>query len=1105
MNHPDFQTADWYQAVALSDRIASWMAIKDRNLNLEMDAEVAQRWIQRWRSQPPFDKDTYFDRRLATANITEAEFLHILGEPIEAVRDRSSNPPDWLIELERAFSDETEFEPIDMPDELKKIPTIDFLNLIEPIIQQGRDRLRAGIQTLIATAADLPFDPNTIETILFANLPQRLLSIVSRTLVLELNVARLQGQLQGDTPEQRFQSFTQRLRQREIALSILQEYPVLARQALLCINHWVTTSLEFLQHLCRDWDDLRSQLSPIHQPGVLVAVSAGEGDSHREGRSVVIAKFSADFRVVYKPRSMSLDVHFQELLHWINERGDLPPFRLLKILDRQDYGWVEHVDAQTCSREEEIHRFYERQGGYLAILYALEATDFHHENLIAAGEHPVLLDLEALFHPRVGGVDLTQAEQLANNMLGYSVFGIGLLPHRIWSSAESAGIDLSGLGSSEGQLTPHEVPRWQGIGTDEMKLMRQRIEMNAADNQPTLNHEKVNVLDYADAIDRGFTSIYHLLLNHRADLLAESGPLASFAGDTVRTIVRATRTYAMLLIESFHPDVLRNALDRDRLFDRLWLAVEHLPHLAKLIATEQEDLWKGDIPMFTTRPESRDLWTSSGKQIPDFLDRSGLASVRERLQQLSQTDLNRQLWIIRASLTSLSQSTGQPKARNTSKQIDSQTTVTRQQYLNAARAIGDRLETLALRGEADASWIGLTLVDDRYWTLTPLGADFYDGLPGVILFLAYLGEIAQDSRYTQLSQAALNTLQRILAQNQAWITQIGGFSGWGGIIYCFSHLGTLWHQPELIDRAEEYVNLLPELIDRDRNFDIIGGAAGCIGGLLALYRVRPSEQTLNVAMHCGEHLLAHAQQLEPGCGWLNPRISSKPLAGFSHGNAGIAWALLELAALSGAERFRNIALDAIAHERSLFSPQKMNWPDLREFETTVRNGISGSPAEMPERDCFMHAWCHGAPGIGLARLQCLQYLDDSKTSIEIKIALQTTLNRGFGRNHSLCHGDLGNLELLLQASKILGEPQWQVQCDRLAATILGSIEQNGWLCGIPLAVESPGLMTGLAGIGYGLLRLAAPDRLPSVLVMAPPVDRPKTAKTVPLVSNVSSV
>ena len=40
----------------------------------------------------------------------------------------------------------------------------------------------------------------------------------------------------------------------------------------------------------------------------------------------------------------------------------------------------------------------------------------------------------------------------------------------------------------------------------------------------------------------------------------------------------------------------RNALDRDRLLDRLWLAVEPAPHLAQLVAAEREDLLKGDIP-----------------------------------------------------------------------------------------------------------------------------------------------------------------------------------------------------------------------------------------------------------------------------------------------------------------------------------------------------------------------------------------------------------------------------------------------------------------------------------------------------------------------------
>jgi lantibiotic modifying enzyme len=199
----------------------------------------------------------------------------------------------------------------------------------------------------------------------------------------------------------------------------------------------------------------------------------------------------------------------------------------------------------------------------------------------------------------------------------------------------------------------------------------------------------------------------------------------------------------------------------------------------------------------------------------------------------------------------------------------------------------------------------------------------------------------------------------------------------------------------------------------------------------------------------------------------------------------VASALLELSALSGEPRFRTAALAGIDYERSLFSYQDENWPDLRDLRGSRQEESNDQPR-------YMVAWCHGAPGIGLARLQALRHLDDGTVRAEIDVALRTTLAGGFGFNHSLCHGDLGNLELLLLAGQVLGDSGWNSQANRLAAGILDSIDREGWLCGVPLGVESPGLMIGLAGIGYGLLRLAEPARVPAVLLLAPPPreDRP---------------
>src|SRR5262249_34233481 len=182
-------------------------------------------------------------------------------------------------------------------------------------------------------------------------------------------------------------------------------------------------------------------------------------------------------------------------------------------------------------------------------------------------------------------------------------------------------------------------------------------------------------------------------------------------------------------------------------------------------------------------------------------------------------------------------------------------------------------------------------------------------------------------------------------------------------------------------------------------------------GLLCLDACRPSPSLRRLAARCGDHLIARARPMPQGVGWVPPFPSAGPLTGFSHGTAGISWALLELAARTGEGRFRPPALGGIAYERSLFSPEARNWPDLR-LSATPGPGTIAEPAR------FRVWWCHGAPGVGLARLGCLPHLD-ALALAEIEAACGTTLAGGFGRNHALCHGDLGNLELLVECERAI--------------------------------------------------------------------------------------
>lgn len=133
------------------------------------------------------------------------------------------------------------------------------------------------------------------------------------------------------------------------------------------------------------------------------------------------------------------------------------------------------------------------------------------------------------------------------------------------------------------------------------------------------------------------------------------------------------------------------------------------------------------------------------------------------------------------------------------------------------------------------------------------------------------------------------------------------------------------------------------------------------------------------------------------------------------------------------------------------------------------------------------AWCHGAPGVGLGRMLSLPFDDNPFRRRELEIALGTTVRLGPAADHSICHGDLGHADILLIASQVLNEPAHATAAARLAAGAVRSWQATGqWQCGVPGGVETPGLFLGLAGIGYGLLRVREPRLVPSAVAVGFP-------------------
>jgi lantibiotic modifying enzyme len=357
-----------------------------------------------------------------------------------------------------------------------------------------------------------------------------------------------------------------------------------------------------------------------------------------------------------------------------------------------------------------------------------------------------------------------------------------------------------------------------------------------------------------------------------------------------------------------------------------------------------------------------------------------------------------------------------------------------------------------------------------------LGPDLYAGVLGIALFLAALDHVRSRDDHRELVTRAIDPLRRTLRElvrdpdrAQRLRFQVGGFVGLGAFVYTFVRIGGWLGEPALVGEAHDLTRLLTtDCIHGDHHLDVVDGSAGAVLALLALDGVAPEANVvgttpLNLASTCARHLLDRRASHEG-----RPRawagLGKPPLSGFAHGASGIGYALLRLFARTGDEAPRDAALEGFAFERSLFDEGAANWLDLR----------TGRLLEQ-------RAWCHGAPGIALGRLGALDVHDARE---ELGPLLQSTRSIPHTTLDHLCCGNLGRADVLLHAHQVLGDEGLLKDALALAGRTVDAGEGAGGFA-LLRPGEAPGLRPslfhGISGVGFALLRLAAPGTLPCIL------------------------
>lgn len=923
---------------------------------------------------------------------------------------------------------------------------------------------------------------------LSAGLLKRLQAICGWTLFQEFSQFRSSGDTVRDfllhlgcKSQQKYHAFLQKLFQDGFC-HLFETYPVLGRLVSTAIDLWVEATAEFIQRLETDWSALKQEFRHEHLNQV-IDLKTNLSDPHNRGRSTTILEFNTGLKLVYKPKDLGTDVAYFQFLDWCNKEGLPLPFKCLQVLNRGTYGWVEFVETLPCTNEADAQRFYQRCGMLLCLIHILEGTDCHFENLIAHGEQPVLIDTEALLTPRPVEGDsslFSKVIHTTHQILDESVLRTLLLPQKGFSPNDLTDLDISGFGTVEKQQQP--VMQLKDVNLDSMQIEFTTSVIPPNVNAATLKGVPLSPENYLKEFVHGFEQMYDFLLHHQSELLKPDSPLFAFSEQAIRFLFRGTNIYSIILQQSYNPQFLKTGVERSlwlEILSRAFLVGSTIPRCWPIFEAECQALEQMDIPFFTGTSSQDSLVLSTGKTIPHWFADTSLNQVLKRIRCLSDSDKAQQVSIIWGSFEArfLSEpSLETTPAVRSIQEVGWKATETPKQserFLQQAVHIGELIQQTAIEApDGSVAWINLFLkLNAEGFRFGRLKQDLFNGNCGIALFLAALARTTGDLRWQELALKVLRSLEHDLnATRPEFATQllrqhgIGGSLGLAGIVYSLAQIYQLLKVPSLQLLPPKIVALIThELIKTDQTFDVSRGAAGTILGLLALSE---SSNALNLAIACGEHLLKHQLPTENGFrSWKTWK--GKMLTGFFQGNAGIAYALLRLFAVTHDVRFRDAAMDAIAYEQHLFSPAVNNWADLR-----------------MDKPVFQASWAQGAPGIGLARLGGLPALDTPAIRQEITAAIDTTQKFAVWGIDSLCWGNFGRLETLLVAADQLNCPEWRVAAEQAALTILNeATARNGFVL-LPNGFPNhslPGLFHGLAGIGYQLLRLVD-RRLPSVLL-----------------------
>lgn len=860
-----------------------------------------------------------------------------------------------------------------------------------------------------------------------------------RCLIQEMHQLDCQGMLCGRNPLEKYQDYNCRYLDSSDFLSrFFKKYNVLRLIIISKTDRHLKNVQELICHLKKDKKIIVSQLCNEKNFNRITELSICLSDEHLEGKTVCRVKLDNGMCLYYKPHNLEGAIYYEQVSKKI--------FRYCKmesgnhfILNRTTYGWEKEVLQEVCLSQKDVKKYYAALGIHVFLAYILGMTDLHGDNIIASGKCPIVIDTEVVADPTLY---VANDNSLWEELYKDTVLNSGLLPGRTWMGQS---IDVSGIGSGKNQRVKFAIPTIINLNTSEMKISYKHPTMKTKSNCPIMKGKAIGYESYVEEIIDGFRNAYNMAMYHMEEfkkICLKNIPTRS------RFVFRNTQEYLMYVNSMNFPMFMTNSEARQLMLLHMngRLSCDKKWH-DEILKYEMDCIFREVIPIYYV--EGKTLFAGNGHQFTNYFNESRKTQIEERINKMSEWDRDFQIRIMQTVFLNKAK-----KNKNWNGRF--QRCTFQINRLNPEK-IGEILIKRVHKMGDVYEWDGISYTSSGYMKLNPVDIYFYHGLGGIAVYFAALNKNRKKITYEAILGKIIVHLFHHTNCDVLRNKNMGLFTGECSLIFTYLVLNQIIKDSRLIDYAEKQGEKIIPLLENMAGNDLLNGKAGGIIAMLELYKVTEKKKYLNVAICISEKLIKEAVRMENGIAWADEK--NEFLVGMAHGNSGIALAFAWLYYFTKDIKYRQMVTEAIAYEDALYSEKLCNWLDLR----------SDSKAETI-------GWCHGAPGIILARLKIMYLTGLGEEIFSLNKRYKYTevvsqiINKILDANKNdmcLCHGNAG-ISWILQ--DIVKDYALFEKID-YKPTGFVSIEN----------ILNPGFMMGLSGIGYWMLR-EEDTELPNILL-----------------------